>query len=180
MICSISKWLLSGAFDSHKAIPKFLRPHINRCTTCQDFIHLSQTLEKQAGDDARIIIQETPDSLQEKMKSQPLQPVEQKAQTWRRPRKLIPTISVSLAAILLAVFLVFQQPKVPSPSIGMDSFFMFGKSSVLKGTLQKLAAQIESPYDAEWNHLKKNVISAAEHLRTHLNLKLDPKKISNP
>ncbi len=174
MICSISKWLISGAFDSHKAIPKFLRPHINRCTACRDFINFSQTLEKQAANDARIIIQETPDSLQEKVKTQPLHQIEQIRQTLSQPRKLIPAVSISLAAIFLAVFLVFQPSKVPSPSIGMDSFLTFGRSSLPEGTIQKLASQIESPYDAEWNHLKKNVISAAEHLKAQLVFNRDP------
>ena len=174
MICSISKWLISGAADSHKAIPGFLRPHINRCVECQDFIHLSQTLEKQAAWDAQIIINETPSSLQEKIKSQRLQQSEQKRRPRKQLRKLIPTVSVSLAAVLLAVFLVFQPSQAPSPSLGMDSFFTFGRSSLPEGTLQKIASQIESPYDAEWNHLKKNVISAAEHLKNQLVLKKEP------
>ncbi len=172
MICSISKWLISGAFDSHREVPGFLRPHINRCVSCRDFFHFSKTLEKRAAEDARFIIQETPDSLQEKVKSPPSQPVEQKRQNWG-PRKLVPVISVSMAAILFAVFLLFQPSRAPSPSTGLDSFFMFGKNSLPGGTLQKLASQIESPYDAEWNSLKKNVKSAVDHLRAQLDLKIE-------
>jgi len=175
MICFISKWLISGAFDSHRAIPGFLRPHINRCAACRNFIHLSRTLEKRAAEDALLIIRETPVSLQEKVKAKPFQPVEQKRQIWR-PIKLIPVVSVSVAAILLAVFLLFQPSQAPSPSLGMDSFFMFGRDSLPGGTLQKLASQIESPYDAEWNSLKKNVKSAADHLRAQLDLKIEPNK----
>ena len=176
MICFISKWLISGALDSHKAIPGFLRPHTNRCTGCQDFIHLTQTFEKQAAADAQIIINETPDSLQEKAKTQPLYKIKQNRQTLRQPRKLIPAVAVSLAAVLLAVFLVFQPSQGPSPSIGMNSFFTFGKSSLPEGTLQKLASQIESPYDTEWNHLKKNIVSAAETLKTQLNFRREPER----
>lgn len=146
MICSISKWLISGTFDSHRDVPGFLRPHINRCGSCRDFFHLSRTLEKRAAEDARLIIQETPDSLPEKVKSQPFRPVEQKKHNWGL-HKLIPVVSVSIAAILLAVFLLFQPSRTPSPSIGLDSFFMFGRNSLPGGTLQKLAYQIESPYD---------------------------------
>lgn len=176
MICSISKLLISGAVDSHRAIPEFLRLHINRCAACQDFIHLSQTLEKRAGDDAQFIINEIPDSLQEKVKTQPLQQVEQKRSTWRRPRTLIPIVSVSFAVILFVVFLVFQPPQTTSPPLGMDSFFMFGRASLPEGTLQKLASQIESPYDAEWNSLKKNVESAAKNLRAQLDFKRELNK----
>ncbi len=176
MICSISKWLISGAFDSHRDVPGFLRPHIRRCASCRDFIHLSRTLEKRAAEDARLIIQETPDSLLEKVKSQPIHPVEQKRQTWRRPRKLIPVVSVSIAAILLAVFLLFPPSQAPSPSLSLDSFFMFGRNSLPKGTLQKLASQIESPYDTEWNSLKKNITSAANYLRAQLDFKIEPNK----
>ncbi len=176
MICSISKWLISGALDSHREVPGFLRSHINRCASCRDFIHLSQTLEKRAAEDAKFVMKETPDSLQEKVKTRPFQQVEQKRQTWRRPRKLIPVVSVSLAAILFAVFLLFQPFQTPSPSLGTDSFFMFGRDSLPGGTLQKLASQIEAPYDAEWNSLKKNVKSAAEQLRAHLDFKIVPIK----
>jgi len=175
MICSISKWLISGAFDSHREVPGFLRSHIHRCASCRNFIQFSRTLEKRAAEDARFIIQETPDSLQEKVKSQPIHPVEQKRQNWRS-RKLIPVVSVSLATTLLAVFLLFLPSQAPSPSLGLDSFFMFGRNSLLGETLQKLASQIESPYDAEWNSLKKNVKSAADYLRTQLDLKIELNK----
>ncbi len=175
MICSISKWLISGAFDSHRDVPGFLRPHINRCISCRNFFHLSKTLEKRAAEDARFIFQETPDSLLEKVKSQPFRPVEQKRHNWG-PRKLIPIVSVSLAAIFLAVFLLFQPSRAPSLSIGLDSFFMFGRNSQPGGTLQKLASQIESPYDAEWNSLKKNIKSAAAHLRAQLDFKIELNK----
>jgi len=173
MICSISKWLISGAFDSHREVPGFLRPHINRCDSCRDFFHISRTLEKRAAEDARIVIQETPDSLLEKVKAQPIQPIEQKRYNWG-PRKLIPVVSTSLAVVLLVVFLLFQPSRTPSPSTGMDSFFMFGRNSLPGETIQKLASQIESPYDTEWNSLKKNVKSAADHLRAQLDFKLEP------
>ncbi len=176
MICSISKWLISGAFDSHREVPGFLRSHIHRCASCRNFFHLSRTLEKRAAEDARLIIQETPDSLLEKVKSQPIHPVGQKRQTWRRPRKLIPVVSVSLAAILLAAFLLFLPSQAPSPSLNLDSFFIFGRNSLPEGTLQKLASQIESPYDTEWNSLKKNVKSAANHLIAQLDFKIEPNK----
>lgn len=175
MICSISKWLISGAFDSHREVPGFLRPHINRCVSCRDFFHLSRTLEKRAAEDARFIIQETPDSLQEKVKSPPSQPVEQKRQNWG-PRKLVPVISVSMAAILLAVFLLFQPSRTPSPSLGLDSFFMLGRDSLQGGTLKKLASQIESPYYTEWNSLKNNIKSAADHLSAQFDLKIELNK----
>jgi len=171
MICSISKWLISGAIDSHREVPGFLRPHIHRCASCQDFIHLSQTLEKRAAEDAKFVIKETPDSLQENVKTRPFQTVEQKRQTWRRPHKLIPVVSVSLAAFLLAVFLLIQPSQTPSSSLSMDSFLMFGRNSLPGGTLQKLASQIESPYETEWNSLTKNVKSAADHLSTQLDIK---------
>ena len=171
MICSISKWLISGAFDSHREVPGFLRSHIHRCASCRNFFHLSRTLEKRAAEDARLIIQETPDSLLEKVKTQPLQAVEQKRHNWG-PRKLIPVVSVSMAAILLAVFLLFLPSQAPSPSIGLDSFFMFGRNSLPGGTLQKLASQIESPYDAEWNSIKKNIKSAANLLSAQLDFKI--------
>ncbi|MCJ7580383.1 MAG: hypothetical protein MUP98_07595 [Candidatus Aminicenantes bacterium] len=174
MICSISKWLISGAVDSHREVPGFLRPHINRCVSCRDFIHLTQTLEKRAAEDAQFIINETPDSLQTKVKTQPLHSVEQKRPTWRRPHTLIPIVSVSFAAILLVVFLVFQPSQVPSPSSGMDAFLTFGSSSLPEGTLLKLASQIEFSYDAEWNNLKKNVESAAKNLRAQLDFKRNP------
>ncbi len=172
MICSISKWLISGAFDSHRAIPGFLQSHINRCTSCREFIQLSKTLEKRAAEDAQLVIQQIPVSLQTR---QPIQSVEKKRQTWGA-RKLIPVVSVSVAAIVLAVFLLFQPSQTPSPTLGMDSFFMFGRDSLPGGSLQKLASQVESPYNVEWNSIKKNVKSATETLKAQLDLKKEPNK----
>ncbi len=176
MICSISKWLISSAFDSHRDVPGFLHPHINRCVSCRDFSHLSRTLEKRAADDARFIVDKTPDSLLEKVKTQPLRVVEQERQTWRGPRKLIPAVSVAMTAILLAVFLLFQPSRTPSPSLGQNAFFMFGRASLPGVTLQKLASQIESPYDAEWSSLIKNIKSAADHLSAQIDFRIEPDK----
>ena len=175
MICFISKWLISGAFDSRRSIPGFLKAHIDRCPSCRDFIRLSQTLEKRAAEDARIIIQTTPQSFQKKIQTQPLRSGEPKKQFWK-PRWMIPVVTVSTAAIVFLIFLLAPSSKSLSPPQGVDSFFMFGRDSLPGGTLQKLATQIESPYETEWNSLKKNVKSATDHLRAKLDLKINPDK----
>jgi hypothetical protein len=174
MICSLSKWLISGAFDRRRAIPGFLTTHIHRCPVCRDFIQFSETLENRAGIDAQSLFQDTPDSLREKILQQPIQPLVERQRFWER-HKLIPIVSVSMAAIFFAVFLIVHPFKVSSPSLGMDSLFMFGRNSLPKGTLLNLASRIESPYEVEWNSLKKNVKSAAEHLRAQFDFKLDLK-----
>lgn len=174
MICSVSKWFISNALDTCREIPSFLQRHFSRCLSCQDFVRLSQVLADKSAQDAISVIQETPDSLLEKMK--PESPIHQKPEHRHgRSRRLVPVVSTALAAFLIFAFVLFRPFQIFSPSSDEGPLQIPGISSLSGKSLQKLAVQIESPYDKEWLSLKDTIASTVDQLTTYLDLRIDQK-----
>ena len=179
MICTLSKWFISSSLDSAKKIPGFVRNHLKKCGSCREFLNFSQTLEEKAALDAATVIRETPDSVLDKVKQTVLKPPQLQAKS-RLPRTLVPVISISMAALLITIFVVFKPSQSPPPQLngglslltGSDSF-LFEKGSTPGESLQSLASQLETPYDTEWLSLKNAAKSAADHLFSRLDLKIE-------
>ena len=179
MICTLSKWFISSSLDSNKEVPGFVRNHTKKCGSCREFLQFSQTLEEKAALDAAAVIRETPDSILDKVKPTVFMEPQPQARS-RLPRTLVPVISISMAAILITILVVFKPSQSPPLQLnkglslltGVDSF-LFGRDSTPGGALQSLASQMESPYDTEWLSLKNAVRSAANHLSSRLDLKIE-------
>ncbi len=85
-----------------------------------------------------------------------------------------------MAAILITLFVVFMPSQSPPPQLngglslltGNDSF-LFERGSTPGGSLQNLASQLESPYNTEWLSLKNAAKSAADHLFSRIDLKIE-------
>ena len=179
MICALSKWFISSSLDSDKEIPGFVRNHLKKCGSCREFLQFSQTLEKKAALDAASVIRETPDSVLDKVKQTVFKPPQPQVKS-RLRRTLVPVVSISMAVILITIFVVFRPSQSPSPQLkgglslltGGDSF-LFGGDSTPGESLQSLASQLESPFDREWLSLKNAVKSASDRLSSRLDLKIE-------
>jgi len=55
MICSLIKWLISGAMDSSRPLPPFAGRHIERCKSCRDFLADSRMLDQCLERDAVLL-----------------------------------------------------------------------------------------------------------------------------
>ena len=182
MICSLSKWFISGSVDSNKEVPRFIQNHIIKCDSCREFLLFSQVLEDKAAKDAASIFQEIPDSFMEKVKATRFQQAQSQAKP-RLKRTLIPTVSVAMAAIVIVLFIVFSPNQSSPPPLktqssiltGGDSF-LFGRDSTPGGSLQNLASQLESPFGAEWMSLKNAVKSATDGLTNRLDLRIEKRE----
>jgi hypothetical protein len=176
MICSLSKWFVSNASDKNKTIPKFAQNHLKHCRSCQEFHMLTRDLDLNAAFEAQPLSQEIPASLLDKVNAQPSVSIGQETQSKIR-RKLIPILSVSVAipAVLLFFIFVLLPPKqASSPPLNENFSFLFSRDSIPGGTLQKLATQVNTPFDEEWIRLKNAMQSASRYLTGQLNLKIDP------
>lgn len=174
MICSVTKWFISNALDTRREIPSFIRRHLSRCPSCQDFVRLSQVLTDKSAQDAILVIQETPDSLLEKMNPKSLIHQEPEHRHWLSLR-LVPVVSTALAAFLIFTFVLFRPFQIFSPDSDEGPLQIPGISSLSGKSLQKLAVQVESPYDKEWLSLKDAIASTVDRLTTYLDLRIDQK-----
>jgi hypothetical protein len=172
MICSVSKWFISNALDARKEIPSFIQRHLSQCPSCQDFVRLSQVLANKSAQDAISVILETPDSLLEKMKPKSL--IHQEPEHRHgRSRRLVPIVSTALAAFLIFAFVLFRPFQIFSPDSDEGPLQIPRISALSRKSLQKLAVQIEAPYDKEWLSLKDTIASTVNQLTTYLDLKID-------
>lgn len=179
MICALSKWFISRSLDLDKEVPGFVRNHLKKCDSCREFLQFSQTLEEKAALDASSVIRETPDSVLDKVKPTVFKPPRPQAKS-RLRQTLVPVVSISMAAILITIFVLFRPSQSPPPQLNEglslltegDSF-LFGKDSTPRESLQSLASQLESPFDREWLSLKNAVKSASDRLSSRLDLKIE-------
>jgi hypothetical protein len=182
MICALSKWFISSSLDSNKKIPGFVRNHLSKCGSCRQFLQFSQTLEDQAAKDAATVIQKTQVSLVGRMKRKAfLKPEPRKR--YRLGRPLIPALSLSLVAVLVVLFFVFRPNPSPAPTpvpgssvLAPYESFLFGRDSNPGGSLKNLASQMESPFETEWQSIQKKVKSAADSLKSRLDLKIEKRE----
>jgi hypothetical protein len=172
MICSLSKWFISRSFDLHRENPGFVQRHLRQCAVCQDFARFSQELAERSVQDACVIIQETPGSFLKKVKQEPSFSLESKSRPWLQ-RRLVLVVSTALATFLVLILILFRPIQVFSPDSDNGVLQIIRASSLSGPSLQKLAVQVESPYDKEWISLKNTIISAADHLTSYLDLKID-------
>lgn len=172
MICSLSKWFISNAFDTHREIPSFVQHHLKHCATCQDFVLFSEDMVEKSSHDTLSIIQETPDSLLKKTKPEAWIQKELQYKPGRR-RRLVPVISTVLVISLIFVLFTFRPFQIFSPKSDKGVFQTVQTLSLSGKALQQLAVKIESPYDKEWHVLKKSIIAAADHLTSYLDFKID-------
>lgn len=179
MICALTKWFISNSLDSDKEVPGFVRNHLKKCGSCRAFLQFSQTLEEKAALDAASVIRETPDSVLDKVKPTVFKPPQPQVKS-RRRRTLVPVVSISMAAILIILFVVFRPSQSPPAQLNGEQsilsggdFFLFGKDSTPGESLQSLASQLESPFDTEWLSLKNAVKSATDRLSSRLDLKIE-------
>ena len=176
MICLLSKWFVSNASDKNKTIPRFAQNHLKHCRSCQEFYMLARDLDLNAASEAQPVIKKTPLTLFEKVNSQPADFISGDVGP-KLKKKLIPVLSVSAAlsaVVLFSVFVLLPPKQAPFPPTNENFSFLFSRDSLPGGTLQKLATQINSPFDEEWIRLRKAMQSASRYLTGQLNLKIDP------
>lgn len=176
MICLLSKWFVSNASDKNKTIPKFAQNHLKNCRSCQEFFTLTRELDLYAASEVQPVIKKTPFSLFEKVKSQPADFIGGDAGP-KMKKKLIPvlTVSVALSAVVLfSIFVLFPTKQTPLPPTNENFSFLFSRDSLPGGTLQKLATQVNTPFNEEWIRLRKAMQSASRYLTSQINLKIEP------
>lgn len=176
MICQLTKWFVSNASDRNRALPKFARSHLHRCPSCQEFYRITNDLDKHAASEARSILRQTPPVLIHRLKDLPPAHIRRENLSQSR-RKLLPILSVSAAfsaVVLFSLFILIPQKQAPLPPSNENFSFLFSRDSLPGGTLQKLATQVNTPFNTEWIRLRNAVQSASRYLTDQLTLKIEP------
>jgi len=172
MKCRIIKRLVSSAGDRRRDLPRPVRRHLERCSSCREFARFSLTLSQTAAHDARTYLERIPapettgllDRWPDRSASVP-----SALPSFRR--FWIP-VSAGAAALILGALLVFQPVPLFREKASPAEVAEFKKIAFSGGVLVNAAVETPSPLDQEYENLKKAVDSAVQTLVVSLDFKV--------
>lgn len=175
MFCFIYKWIISWALDSGKGLPGAVNSHIDRCSSCREFVRLYGFLAARLIQDAPGFLQsghDTPNMLNIKITS--ALDTKTPTQLPRRPRfnfMLKPALAAALLVLVVTIAVIFQVIPFTAPSPGERPINDLSKSVTIKNPLQVIQ-QVESPIESEMRSLGQSINSAAKFLISRLDIKI--------
>lgn len=179
MMCPITKWFISRSLDSGKEMPALFRRHLRKCASCREFQRALRVIQDRAAQDARGVLDETPEGLADRVKAKVFQPHAVPLEKHpfplrRRFRIFIPAASTALAAGLLAAVLILQpfQSKAPDPAPAAAELSLFNKLARPGESMKNMSLNIESPYERELETLTQAVRSGTRHVLDKLDLRI--------
>lgn len=168
MFCSIYKWLISQALDSGKPLSKSLSRHLNRCTSCREFVNLHRSLEEMNIKDLPCLPEERERAIAAKIISAlNRSPEEEKAPT--RRAVLLPVFVSALVLVAIATSIYFLAVPRSGPGYLLDSF------AEIDGTISSFEDRLERmgfPLEAEYADLKQTMKSTTEFFASYLDIKI--------
>ena len=171
MICYLTKWYISREQDTGRNIPGMVRRHIDRCDSCQEYARFTQGLSERAKSDASSLIAETPEEVMERIKIKAAEGVVPTRKHYSR-RWLVPATSGAIAVILIAVILIFQPFQPSSQDLTGERSQILRALTLSEIDLRAYTGYIDSPFEKEWEGLKKAVLTSKDKLISHLSLRI--------
>lgn len=172
MFCSIYKWFISQAKDSRKPLPASVNRHIQRCSSCREFVDLHNSLVETSVKDLPCLPSEKESALATKI----ISALEGKSVPRKAPVRgpvLIPVVVSSLVLVVVAVGIYVLT--VPRPS----STHLLNSLSAIDSTISSFEERLEkidSPLDAEYAELKLTMKSTTDFFTSYLDVKIGQRK----
>jgi len=160
MFCSLYKWYISQALDSKKTIPGPVNHHLRRCSSCQEFAKLCESLEDTPVQDRTALPKKQTQALNEKIISALEKESRPKPTPSRRP-VLIPVLSATLALLVISVGIIWL---TAFNSNKMTPFDYLSEFKNARASLGNAFVKIDSPYEEEILELKEAVQSTTKYL----------------
>lgn len=171
MLCSIHKWKISRALDSGKPLSRRTEHHLSACESCREFYRTSENLAVRLTADAASLLQEARPGLGARAPrmSGELGEVDSPLPSpYRRPR-LRPIWAAAVLLTVVGISLIWMVRTRPAPMPRLDPIFtLAGPGSFLESAVEKA----ESPYDKEFQGLKKTLQSTADYLASRFETRL--------
>jgi hypothetical protein len=180
MLCTLSRWLISRAEDTGKALPRFAGRHVRRCRACAEFARTSATLSSRLRTERSAWLAGVPDfAVETRLDATPMPAAKAGPRESRRSWLTLRPLPVAAAAALVIVaggFVLFQLVlKTPAPTAADRAAAMAALRTITSAPaeLQGFVGQAESPLDRERRILENSVSSAVAYLQARLNIRIE-------
>jgi hypothetical protein len=179
MWCTLSRWLISRAEDTGKALPRFAGRHVRGCRACGEFARTAATLSSRLRTERSAWLAGVPDfAVETGPDATPMPAAKAGAREQRRSWLALRPLPVAAAAtvIVAGALILFQVVlKEPAPTAEERAAAMAALKTITSAPqeLQGFIGAAESPLDRERRVLEKSVSSAVEYLQARLNIRIE-------
>jgi hypothetical protein len=179
MLCTLSRWLISRAEDTGKALPRFAGRHVRGCRACGEFARTATTLSSRLRTERSAWLAEVPDFAVERgLDATPLEAAKAGPRVRRRSWLSLRPLPVAAAALVIVAgaLILFQLVlKKPAPTAEDRAAAMAALRTItsVPAQFQGVVGQAESPLDQERRILERSVSSAVEYLQARLNIRIE-------
>jgi hypothetical protein len=178
MLCLITKWLISRAEDTGRALPGFAARHVRRCRACGESARTVASLSARLREERPAWLAAVPDFAVDLSSEGARGPAAAAARAPRRSWFGLRPLPVAAAALaVVAGALVFFQLvlKRPAPTADERAAALATLKTITAAPAEVRGAikEAESPLDRERRVLEKSFTSAVEYLQARLNIRIE-------
>lgn len=179
MLCTISRWMISRAEDTGKALPRFAGRHVRGCCACGEFARTATTLSSRLRTERSAWLAGVPDfAVDRGSDATPSPAAKAGAREQRRSWLALRPLPVAAAALVIVAggLILFQLvPKKPVPTAEEGASALAALKTITSAPqgLPGFIGAAESPLDRERRVLEKSVSSAVEYLQARLNIRIE-------
>jgi hypothetical protein len=183
MLCTLSRWMISRAEDTGKALPRFVERHVKRCGACREYARSSASLSTGLKAERSAFLARVPE-----FTVRPLSPGETPATeprsvaaVDRKPRRqtlFLRPLPAAAAVLIIAIgaFVVLRIGRRGPELSPQDRAAVMAAIKSVSGAPAELGGAVgvaESSLDKERRVLERSLASAAEYLQARLNIKIE-------
>jgi hypothetical protein len=151
MLCTFSRWMISRAEDTGKALPRIAERHVRRCHACGEYARTVASLSSRLRAERSAWLAGVPDFKVGPWPAAAASPVPRRSWLGLRPLPVAAAVLIVVAGALVLFQVVLRTPE----EIG--------------GAIK----EAESPLDRERMVLERSLVSAANYLQARLNIKIE-------
>lgn len=179
MLCALSRWMISRAADTGKALPRSVERHTGRCRACGEYVRFAASLKNKLDGEREAFLAAVPGfPLNEAAWDAASAPRTERSSSGRRfalrplPAAAGVLVIASAAVLLFLVVLREPAPRPEDRAAGQAALkSLFAAPDDLRGAL----TGAESSLEQERRVLEKSIAAAAEYLQARLNIRIERK-----
>jgi hypothetical protein len=179
MLCKYSRWMISRAEDTPKALPRIAERHVRRCRACAEYARTVASLSSRLRAERSAWLAGIPDFVVGPWPDAASSPSsEVAASTPRRSRPGLRPLPVAAAVLVviagaLVLFQVVLKAPGPTTEERAASLAALKTISAAPEEIGGAIKDAESSLDQERRILARSLVSAANYLQARLNIKIE-------
>ena len=168
MFCSIYKWRVSKALDSGKPYSGRVKHHLDRCTSCLEFVKFSEKLQTKTEAAQPDFSKGYPSSLPHRIMANLDTPPVSKSKRGLQHYLVPVTTSAVLILAVSASILFLTSPR----NVALEPLDELLPLNQAQASLGETLNGLDSPLEAEYQSLKNAVEATTEYLISRFDIKL--------